>query len=345
MYNIFNYKILNLLCIISFITFSCIPNEYLNADYVKRLLMCYFALDAYNNYLDIVLHHLLYYFVTIYEDFALVHKCLIMEWSTLFLLLYKEKYPTKYLFACSWVSIRLMYIPYYFYCIQSELDILSKNIVILIYGFHFHWTCKIMNKGLDTSYGLSSLLLMGVPLNMMYYVVPMDSHTYCMIYMQTQISFYFNVLRLQNNHNRLYLTLYALDTTMITYICLTYLNLPYKMILGVTHFLIKYNYPSAYIHKCIFLFSFLHLANRYSELWYISLVPIYLTQFKMNRLHYPTIYNYLWHGCSGLLISYTLKNRILPTCIFSTSLCTPATYTAYAATTTAVSAAFASTNG
>lgn len=195
----------------------------------------------------------------------------------------------------------------FFYSIQDELSVLSKNIVLLIYGFHFHWTCKIMNKELDTSTGFSSLLLMAVPLNVMYSVVPMDVDTYCMIYLQTQISFYFNVVRFQTSHNRLCLTLYALDTTMITYICLTYLNLPYKIILGGTHFLIKYNYPNAYIHKCVFLFYFLQLANQYKELWYISLIPIYLTQFKMNQLHYPAVYTYLWHGCSGLLISYTMR--------------------------------------
>ena len=91
-----------------------------------------------------------------------------MEWTTLSLLLYKEKYISKYVFAILWFGIRLIYIPYYFYSIYDEVNIYINNTTILIYGFHFHWTCKIFDRTLDTSRGFSSMLLMFIPFNLLY---------------------------------------------------------------------------------------------------------------------------------------------------------------------------------
>jgi len=281
--------------------FSCVPIEYIPQNNIRMALLCYFALDSYKNKMDVILHHGLYAFLTVYSPFYIIHRCLIMEWSTLCLLLYKEKLYN--MFAFLWFAIRLIYMPYFFYQINNEENIVLSNAGVLIHGFHFHWTCKIVDRKLDTSYGFSSLLLMLIPLNLCI----IDFQHYLILYLQSQISFYFNVIRIPYYDTKQYHIIRSLDNSMIAYFGLRYIMFPYphwtSACLCMYKFFIDY-YNS--LHKSIFVYSTLCLLYRYSLLCPVTLIGAYIFQYKMNTLYHPMLYKYIWHSCSALLLGYSL---------------------------------------
>ena len=285
-----------------------IPIDYVSQNNIRTLLLCYFVIDSYKNKLDIILHHLLYGYLTIYGPFHVLHHCLIMEWSTLFLLLYKEKYSSKYVFAILWFVIRLLYIPYYFYSIYDELNIYINNISILIYGFHFHWTCKIFDKTLNTSYGFSSILLMFIPFNILHYRHCMNIHNYLIIYLQYQISFYYNVIYIPYYKTKIFNIIRSMDNSMIFYIALRYCtdNL-YASSISFLFFLYKIliDYNNKF-HQYIFIFSILYLIYYSVFLLPFACMAFYVSHNKKNNEDCHIIYNYVWHSCCGVLLVYSL---------------------------------------
>ena len=285
-----------------------IPMDYLSQNNIRTLLLCYFVMDSYKNKLDIILHHLLYGYLAIYGPFHILHHCLMMEWTTLSLLLYKEKYSSKYIFGILWFGIRLIYIPYYFYSIYDDLNIYINNITILIYGFHFHWTCKIFDRTLDTSHGFSSMLLMFIPFNLLYIRDNMNVKNYLILYLQCQISFYFNVIYIPYYQTKLWNIIRSIDNSMIFYIsikyyidhlysiCISLLFLSYKIFI---------DYDNK-IHQYIFNVSILYLIYHFIFLLPFACMAFYVFHNKKNNKDCSIIYNYVWHGCCGFLLAYSL---------------------------------------
>lgn len=260
----------------------------LNEDWVRGMLLTYFAIDSYKNKWDIVLHHGLYSIFTVMCPFEYVHKTLMLEWSTLFLLLYKKKYPTKELFAISWVLIRLIYCPYLCFTFNHDHYFIN-HLSIVVYYLHFHWSCKIINNKIDTTNGMSSMLLMLVPLQMLSYEVTLQ--TYITLYIQCQLSFYYRVFRTNMLH--------ALDTSMIMYISLDYLN--FYPFLSIVYFIYR-QYYSIKFHKYVFLVSVTKLCYYNYEL--IPYVVIGVYSIKKN-------YIINWHLCGGKILEYCYKERIV----------------------------------
>ena len=303
MYNYTNVCIIALFSLLFFI-----PMEYLSQNNIRTLLLCYFVIDSYKNKLDIILHHLLYGYLSIYAPFHVLHHCFIMEWTTLSLLLYKEKYISKYIFGILWFVIRLLYIPFYFYSIYNELNIYINNISILIYGFHFHWTCKIFDRTLDTSHGFSSILLMFIPFNILHIRHNMNIHNYLILYLQYQISFYFNVIYIPYYQTKLWNIIRSIDNSMIFYISLKYyINNIYTIFTSLLFLLYKIfiNYDIK-IHQYIFYFSVIYLIYHFIFLLPFVYIAFYIFHYKKNKKKFPIIYNYLWHGCCGVLLAYSL---------------------------------------
>lgn len=302
------YNHVNICIITLFSSLFFIPIDYLSQNNIRTLLLCYFVMDSYKNKLDIILHHLLYGYLTIYGPFHVLHHCLIMEWSTLFLLLYKEKYSSKYVFAILWFVIRLLYIPYYFYNLYDELNIYINNISILIYGFHFHWTCKIFDRTLDTSRGFSSILLMFIPFNILHYRHCMNIHNYLIIYLQYQISFYYNVIYIPYYKTKIFNIIRSMDNSMIFYIALRYCtdNLYASSISFL--FLIYKNLinNNSKVHQYMITYSTCVLIYHLCFLILIAIIGGYIFQNKLNTKNYPIIYKYIWHYCCGILLAYSL---------------------------------------
>lgn len=270
---------MNILCIG---VFSLLPLcNYLNETLVRSMLLSYFVIDSYKNKWDIVLHHTLCSIFTVICPFEYVHKTLIFEWSTLLLLLYKRKYPTKELFIISWGVIRLIYCPYLFFTFQHEHYFIN-HLSIVIHYLHFHWTCKIINNKIDTTNGISSMLLMLIPLHRLSYNVSL--HTYISIYIQCQLSFYYRVFQTDFLH--------SLDTTMIMYNSLEYLNIyPY---LSILYFIYR-QYGTLKFHKYVFLIAVSKLCYYNYELIPYVILGIY----SIKKCH---IIN--WHICSSVLLYY-----------------------------------------
>jgi hypothetical protein len=301
------YNELNICMISLFSSLFFIPIDYVSQNNIRTLLLCYFVIDSYKNKLDIILHHLLYGYLTIYGPFHVLHHCLMMEWTTLSLLLYKEKYISKYVFAILWFGIRLIYIPYYFYSIYDEVNIYINNTTILIYGFHFHWTCKIFDRTLDTSRGFSSMLLMFIPFNILHYRHSMNIHNYLIIYLQYQISFYYNVIHIPYYYTKLYNIIRSMDNSMIYYISLRYcIDHLYSICFTKLFFLYKIfiDYDNKF-HQYIFIFSTFYLIYHFVFLLPFAWIAFYVFH-KKNNKDCHIIYNYLWHGCCGLLLAYSL---------------------------------------
>ena len=301
------YNELNICMISLFSSLFFIPIDYVSQNNIRTLLLCYFVIDSYKNKLDIILHHLLYGYLTIYGPFHVLHHCLMMEWTTLSLLLYKEKYISKYVFAILWFGIRLIYIPYYFYSIYDEVNIYINNTTILIYGFHFHWTCKIFDRTLDTSRGFSSMLLMFIPFNILHYRHSMNIHNYLIIYLQYQISFYFNVICIPYYKTKIFNVIRSMDNSMICYISLRYcIGYLYSIWFSKLFFLYKnlIDYDNK-IHQYIFNFSIVYLIYHFVFLLPFACIAFYVFHNKNNK-DCHIIYNYLWHGCCGLLLAYSL---------------------------------------
>lgn len=302
------YNQLNICMVALFSSLFFIPMDYFPQNNIRTLLLCYFAIDSYKNKLDIILHHLLYGYLAIYGPFHVLHQCFIMEWSTLFLLLYKEKYISKYIFGILWFTIRLFYIPYYFYSIYDDLNIYINNITILIHGFHFHWTCKIFDRTLDTSHGFSSMLLMFIPFNLLYIGDNMNAHNYLILYLQYQISFYFNVIYIPYYETKIFNMIRSMDNSMIFYISLSYcIDNLYSICISLLFLLYKIliDYNNKF-HQYIFIFSTFYLIYHFVFLLPFACIAFYVFYNKKNNKDCLIIYNYVWHGCCGVLLAYSL---------------------------------------
>lgn len=273
--------------ILSIGVFSLLPlcND-LNETCVRSMLLTYFIIDSYKNKWDIVLHHMLYSIFTLICPFEYVRNTLVLEWSTLLLLLYKKNYPTKKLFVISWGIIRLIYCPYLFYTFHHEHYFIN-HLSIVIHYLHFHWTCKIINNKIDTTPGLSSMLLMLIPLHRLSYNVSL--HTYITIYMQCQFSFYYRVF-----HSNFY---HSLDTSMIMYISLYYLK--FYPVLSIVYFIYR-QYYSIKFHKYVFLVALTKLCYLNHELIPYAVIGLY----SLNK---NDLIN--WHMCAGVILYYCKLTR------------------------------------
>ena len=302
------YNKCNILVIGIFSLLSFIPINYIYENIIRCALLSYFMIDSYKNKIDIILHHILYSLLIIYSPFSIIKRCLIMEWTTFFLLLYKEKYNTKYIFALLWVLIRLIYIPYYFYSIYNKLNMYINNAAVLIYGFHFHWTCKILDKHLNTSYGFSSLLLMIIPLNILDYYKCINFSNYFLLYLQCQISFYFNVIHYHyNNNNYISNVIRSLDNSLIFYTALKYTKFSYSLLVSILFFIYKIIINNDNnLHRYIFVYSPIYLVNEYIFLFPFAFIGLFVIYYKMNNSSYSIIYKYIWHFCSSFLFGFSL---------------------------------------
>ena len=279
------YSILNMLCIGLFSSLSLF--NLVNEMPLRTILLTYFIVDSYNNKWDVVLHHMCYSIFTIVCPFEYVQKTLLFEWSTLFLLLYKQSLPTKELFVVSWVLTRLVYCPYLWFTFTHEHYFIN-HLSILIHGLHFHWTCKIVNPKINTMSGYSSMLLMLIPLHRLNYEVSLQ--TYLILYLQSQLSFYYHVFQTD--------LLLSLDTCMIMYICLDYLDIyPYISLFYV----IYKRVGSICFHRYVFVIAVSKLCYVYNEVIPYVVIGIY-----------TSIYSYraYWHICAGVILSYCFYEQV-----------------------------------
>jgi hypothetical protein len=199
------------------------------------------------------------------------------------------------------VLLFLLMYPHFLLILQNYIHLFSFYVCFYLIEVIFYW--RIRHRKLDTSYGFSSLLLMLIPLNLCI----IDFQHYLILYLQSQISFYFNVIRIPYYDTKQYHIIRSLDNSMIAYFGLRYIMFPYphwtSACLCMYKFFIDY-YNS--LHKSIFVYSTLCLLYRYSLLCTVALIGAYIFQYKMNTLYHPMLYEYIWHSCSALLLGYSL---------------------------------------
>lgn len=270
--------------ILSISVFSLLSLCTLKDTYIRPLLLSYFIIDAYKNKWDIVIHHLIFSIFVSLVPIEYIQKSLIFEWSTLFLLLYKQKYPTKELFVMSWIGLRLIYCPYLCYTFHHDIYVIN-HLSLVVHYLHFHWTCKIINNRIDTTNGVYSMLLMLIPLHMLSYDVPL--YTYISIYIKCQLSFYNRVFNIN--------FLRILDTSMIMYTSLDYLNF-YPWI-SIFYFIYRQYYDIRF-HKYVFVIAVSKLCYLNYELIPCTIIGVY--SLKNNH----KIYTLIWYVYSGIILGY-----------------------------------------
>ena len=196
-------------------------------------------------------------------------------------------YPIKYLFLITWIGLRLIYAPYLCYSFISD-NYIRNDLSIMAHSLHFHWTCKIHNHLIHTHKGFSSMFLMIIPLHILSYKV--SFYTFMIIYVQSQISFYYRVFRTKFLH--------SLDTSMIMYISLYYLNIP--PFLSIFYFIYRQIHPSIFHQYIVFIAVSKLCYHNPSILSFI--IPAFFS------IKYDNQFNqYIWHICSGVIFGYCLN--------------------------------------
>lgn len=269
------YDTLNLLCLSGFATLYFIPCE-TYALWVRGALVFYFVIDTYKNRHkpDLVLHHLTYASMSILAPFEYVQKCLLLEVSTLFLLLYKRKYPTKIPFVISWVGLRLLYTPWVLHLLCQE-NLWYVVPTTLVHGLHFHWSCKIVDSTYDTMRGVSSLLL---------FLPVLTSQDSSWLYTQAMVSFFFHTTRSP--------LCKTVDTTCIAYFSLNYLGVS-SLVPVLVVGLLQARYETK-LHQGLFLCAVAKLS------WVKPVVACFVA-LALYGHHQKKIW--IWHAGAGLILA------------------------------------------
>lgn len=337
----FIYNLINLANITCFATipfiYNYIPIQYNN--YINNYLICYFFIDSFKNYnnASILLHHSMYAFL-IYKlnDFTLTNYYLVLDISTIFLLIIKTFKTNlfKPLFIFLWIILRFLYFPiitYYFINnyyknITNNSNISYNNYnsndyninKILIFtasiisnNLHLYWTISLFDNKLKFEYALSSNFL---------HIIPVGFSLYynCLTFEKFMISFYmffFSSLQYvfkNTNYNKLYSIIITSDTTIITYISLMHLNnsnIYYiNYLLCIINIIIKLKFKKSKIHMFLVLLSLIKhiLKNSYILILLQPGILIFINNLLNNNIFkYQDLF--LWHSS----VSYAIANTFI----------------------------------
>jgi hypothetical protein len=254
---------------------TCFINMESYKDSLRSALVLYFCYDTYknNHKRDIVLHHITCTLMSIIAPFEYIQKLLLLEFTTIFLLLYKKGYPTKIPFLISWIGLRLVYTPYVIHPLIHTNQMYVIPITVM-HGLHFHWSCKIIDTSYDTRKGVSSLLLFLSVLN------SDDAYT---IYIQTMSSFLF--------HTTQYNIFKTIDTTCIAHFSLKYLNI--TPIASFFVCILQARFETR-IHQWLFLCAVAKLISFKPFVLYFVILAIY--GFYQKKV-------WVWHLGTGLCLA------------------------------------------
>lgn len=335
-YNInFIYNLINLANITCFASipfiYNYIPVQYYNS--INNYLIYYFFIDSFKNYnnASILLHHSMYGFlIYIIYDLKLVNYCLVLDISTIFLIINKTFKTNlfKPLFIFLWIILRFLYFPIItYYVINNYKNITNNSIIgyndhnfnkILIFtasiisnNLHLYWTISFFDNKLKFKYALSSNFLHIVPISFCLYYN-------CLTFEKFMISFYmFFFSSLQyifkyTIYNKLYSIIITGDTTIITYISLMNLNNSnsyyINYLLCIINIIIKLKFKKSKIHMLLVLLSLIiHiLKNTYILILLQPGILIFINNLLNNNLFkYEDLF--LWHSS----VSYAIANTFI----------------------------------
>lgn len=335
-YNLINLVNITCFAIIPFI-YNYIPIEYSN--YINNYLICYFFIDSFKNYnnASLLLHHSMYGFL-IYKlnDFTLTNYCLVLDISTIFLLIIKifKTNLFKPLFVFLWIILRFLYFPIITYYVINNYykNVITNSIIsyndynlndyninkILIFttsiisnNLHLYWTISFFDNELNFQYAFSSNFL---------HIIPVGFSLYynCLTFEKFMISFYmFFFSSLQyifkyTNYNKLYSIIITGDTTIITYISLMHLNnsnIYYiNYLLCIINIIIKLKFKKSKIHMLLVLLSLIKhiLKNNYIIILLQPGILIFINNLiNNNKFNYEDLF--LWHSS----VSYAIANTFI----------------------------------
>tara|TARA_B100000282_G_scaffold296375_1_gene278090 strand:+ start:100 stop:1050 length:951 start_codon:yes stop_codon:yes gene_type:complete len=261
---------------------------------IKRTLQTYFITDSIINYKnpDIVLHHITFGSFIEYSEPNDIYMTLIFEWSTFFLLLYR-KYKSdvfKYLFAFLWITLRILYSPIVFYkIINSKQDKMDKYIycigTIIMYSLFNNWTCKILHKNIDTKFGFSSMFLYSIPLLSLIHNNTFTFENYYLIYAQSTISFYFNVINEQKERIKYWKIIRNIDLSFTTIFSSKYfLRNNYAYLAPLYSFIVKeYVNDNFEFHSYLLIYSMTKICIEKPDLIFFILPGMFSMYVNMNH--------------------------------------------------------------
>ena len=338
------YNLINLANIICFASipfiYNYIPIEYYN--YINNYLICYFFIDSFKNYnnVSILLHHSMYAFL-IYKlnDFTLINYCLILDISTIFLLIIKifKINILKPLFIFLWINLRFLYFPIITYYVINNYKNITTNSIINInyngydydydYDYNFNkililtasiishnlnlfWSINFFDKTLHFKYALSSNFLHIVPVGFCLYYD-------CLTFEKFMISFYMYLISsihhtfLNNNNYKLYYKyILSLDTSIISYISFLYIyNETYiKYIIFILNFILKIKYKNSKFHIILTSISIIKLIinNNYTIIIIQPGILVFINNL-INNNHFNYEDLFLWHSS----LSYAIANSFI----------------------------------
>lgn len=283
---------------------------------IKNTLQTYFVIDSVINYKnpDIVLHHITFGSFIEYSEPNDIYMALVFEWTTFFLLLYR-KYKNdvfKYLFAFSWITLRIIYSPVVFYKIidskQNKMDKYIYSIgTIIIYSLFNNWSCKIFHKNIDTKFGFSSMFLYSVPLFSLIHNNSFTFENYYLIYAQSTISFYFNVIKEQKKKIKHWKITRNIDLSLTTIFSSKYfLRNHYAYLAPLYSFIVKeYVNDNFEFHSYLLIYSITKVCIEKPDLIFFILPGMFNMYVNIN--HRESLLNKsLWHLSCSVVIANTL---------------------------------------
>lgn len=250
MYKHINFAINTLFALLSLL------REEACAWYAQIALVTYFVLDTIvqRSRADICIHHILFTIITImyYDDIPYLYNILLIEWSTVPLLLYKNyKLPTKELFVVSWIVLRLVYLPYIMYNKISKGFVITNVLSASAYLLFFYWTSKIIDTKCNSRFAYSSILLYFIPLNILIYTNELNIYKYGLIYVHSLVSFLFHSLPQYRK------ILGPMDTSIILFSSLNALqfnNVRMNVLISLSYIPVKFKFEKLELHG---IFSFI----------------------------------------------------------------------------------------
>lgn len=301
------YKHLNFVVNTLFACISLLRNE-AYAWYVQFALVTYFALDVIvqRGRPDICIHHILFTIITVmyHSDIPYLYNILLIEWSTVPLLLYKNyKLPTKELFVVSWILLRLVYLPYLLYDEISKGNVITNVISSGVYSLFFYWTSKIIDTKCNSPFAYSSILLYFIPLNILIYTNELNIYKYGLIYVHSLVSFLFHSLPQYRK------ILCPIDTSIILFSSLNGLqfnNVRMNVLISLSYIPVKFKFESLELHS---IFSFIGIITHivrlraigmfiFAILGYLDIRPLIV---EKRRKHV-----FIWHAFISTVLGISL---------------------------------------
>uniref|UniRef100_A0A6C0F7X0 Uncharacterized protein n=1 Tax=viral metagenome TaxID=1070528 RepID=A0A6C0F7X0_9ZZZZ len=189
---------------------------------------------------------------------------------------------------------------------MNYLKYLFGITTVIIYTLFNHCTCKIIHKNIDTHYGFSSMLVYAIPLFTFITNNTLTYENYTLIYIQSLISFYYNVIRQQKTTIKYWPVIYTIDTSFITIFPAKYLAFPPKYIYSIPliNFIIHTYFPNSELHSCLFAYSIFHVFTAKPHV-IPFILPGMLAQSSLyiNTQYETLLHKYLWHFSCGVAIS------------------------------------------